>query len=88
MKKLIDTNGNLDDDRISRAISWAIDPRDDGPPPISAVYLTVTEVSRALRRSTKYVYRRIRVGALNAVPDGGRFLIHPSALRAYLRRSR
>ncbi|OYV68250.1 MAG: hypothetical protein B7Z67_13990 [Acidiphilium sp. 21-60-14] len=73
-------------DAASHAISWALDPRDDVPPPTSTVYLTVADVASALRWSTKSVYRRIKSGALTAVPDGGQFRVHPSALRAYLQR--
>lgn len=67
------------------AISWALDPRDDLPPPNPLVCLTIDDVACALRRSAKSVYRRIDSGKLTAIREGGRYLVHPRSLRTYLR---
>lgn len=70
---------------VEAAIRWALDPAEK-PAPYPTVYLTVEDIARALRRSTKSVYRRIDAGLLTARFEGGRLLIHPGALRDYLRR--
>lgn len=46
--------------------------------------LTVPEVAVILRCSIKTVYRRIRIGMLPAIEEGGRYLIDSDTIRAWL----
>lgn len=85
---MVNSNDKLAAAKESTAasITWALDPHGDSPPPLPIVHLTVEEVALVLRRSSKSIYRRIRCGRLRARLEGGQYLIHPSALRDYLRR--